>query len=117
MKLQFPRPKDQSGLRRKAAVIRGRLLEDSKKKTKQAERMLGNAASVSSSAKKKGKEAELLAKDSAKVRDTDVTTMASLPSGPVGELSCKSCPCMPAPFPGCSAEYPTLTKGSVGPRL
>lgn len=67
MKLQFPRPKDQTGLRRKAAVIRGRLLEDSKKKTKQAERMLGNAASVSSSAKKKGKEAELLAKDSAKL--------------------------------------------------
>ncbi|XP_019494053.1 PREDICTED: laminin subunit gamma-3 [Hipposideros armiger] len=67
MKLQFPRPKDQAGLRRKAGIIRGRLLEDSKQKTKQAERMLGNAASVSSSAKKKGKEAELLAKDSAKL--------------------------------------------------
>lgn len=72
MKLQFPRPKDQAALRRKAGTVRGRLLEDSRKKTKQAERMLGNAASVSSSATKKAKEAELLAQDSAKVRDTDV---------------------------------------------
>lgn len=72
MKLQFPRPKDQAVLRRKADTVRGRLLEDAKKKTKQAERMLGNVASVSSSAVKKAKEAELLAKDSAKVRDTDV---------------------------------------------
>ncbi|XP_015449611.1 laminin subunit gamma-3 [Pteropus alecto] len=67
MKLQFPRPKDRAALRRKAGTVRGRLLEDSKKKTKQAERMLGNAASVSSSAVKKAKEAELLAKDGAKL--------------------------------------------------
>ncbi|XP_004375822.1 laminin subunit gamma-3 [Trichechus manatus latirostris] len=67
MKLQFPWPKDQATLRRKAGVIRDRLLADMKKKTKQAERMLGNSASVSSSAKKKGREAELLAKDSAKL--------------------------------------------------
>ncbi|XP_054440811.1 laminin subunit gamma-3 [Pteronotus mesoamericanus] len=66
MKPQFPRPKDQAVLRRKAGVIRGRLLADARKKTKQAERMLGNAAPVSSSAKKKGKEAELLARNSAK---------------------------------------------------
>lgn len=95
MKLQFPRPKDRAALRRKAGTVRGRLLEDSKKKTKQAERMLGNAASVSSSAAKKAKEAELLAKDSAKVRNTDGTTGTFLPSGPVGELSCESRPCRP----------------------
>ncbi|XP_031533075.2 laminin subunit gamma-3 isoform X2 [Vicugna pacos] len=67
MKLTFPRPKDQATLRRKAGVIQDRLLADSKKKTKQAEKMLGNAASLSSSARKKGREAELLAKDSAKL--------------------------------------------------
>ncbi|XP_006892508.1 PREDICTED: laminin subunit gamma-3 [Elephantulus edwardii] len=67
MKLLFPGPKDQAALRRKADVIRDRLLEDTKKKTKQAERMLGNAASVSASAKKKSKEAELLAKGNAKL--------------------------------------------------
>ena len=87
MKPRFPRPKDQAALRRKAAIVQDRLLADSKKKTKQVERMLGNAASISSSAKKKGREAELLAKDSAKVRATDVTPGASLPSGPVGGLS------------------------------
>ncbi|XP_029776916.1 laminin subunit gamma-3 [Suricata suricatta] len=67
MKLQFPRPRAQAALGRKAGAVRGRLLADLKKKTKQAERMLGNAASVSSSAKKKGQEAEMLAKDSAKL--------------------------------------------------
>lgn len=72
-------------LRRKAGVVRGRLLADAKKKTKQAERMLGNAASVSSSAAEKGKEAELLAKSSAKVRDADgragVSPWESRPTG------------------------------------
>ncbi|XP_007942535.1 laminin subunit gamma-3 [Orycteropus afer afer] len=67
MKLQFPRPKDQATLKRKAGIIRDRLLADTKKKTKQVERMLGNMASVSSSTKQKGREAELLAKDSAKL--------------------------------------------------
>ncbi|XP_047556856.1 laminin subunit gamma-3 isoform X2 [Lutra lutra] len=67
MKRQFPQPRDQATLGRKAGVVSDRLLVDLKKKTKQAERMLGNAASVSSSAKKKGREAELLAKDSAKL--------------------------------------------------
>ncbi|XP_059266506.1 laminin subunit gamma-3 [Mustela nigripes] len=67
MKRQFPQPRDQAALGRKAGVVSDRLLVDLKKKTKQAERMLGNAASVSSSAKKKGREAELLAKDSAKL--------------------------------------------------
>nr|KAF6433683.1 laminin subunit gamma 3 [Molossus molossus] len=67
MKLQFPGPKDQAALRRKASIVRGRLLAEAKKKTKQVERTLGNAASVSSSAKKKAKEAELLAKDNAKL--------------------------------------------------
>ncbi|XP_006834946.1 PREDICTED: laminin subunit gamma-3 [Chrysochloris asiatica] len=66
MKLQFPQPEDQATLRRKANVVRDRLLADTKKKTKQVERMLGNAASVSSSAKKKSREGEQLAKDSAK---------------------------------------------------
>lgn len=67
MKLQFPQPEDQATLSRKADFIRDRVLADSKKKTKQAERMLGNAASVSSSAKEKSREAELSAKDSAKL--------------------------------------------------
>lgn len=77
MKLQFPRPGDQAVLRRRAGVVRGRLLEDARKKTKQAERMLGNAGPVSSSAKKRGKEAELLARSSAKVRDTGVMAVVS----------------------------------------
>lgn len=81
MKRQFPRPKDQAALGRKAGTVRGRLLADLKKKAKQVERMLGNAASVSSSAKKKGREAEMLATDSAKVRATDVTIAAPLPLG------------------------------------
>ncbi|KAM4876487.1 laminin subunit gamma-3 [Thomomys bottae] len=67
MKLQFPQPKDRTALQRKAGVVRGRLLADTKKKTKQAERMLGNAAPLSSSARKKSREAELLAKDNAKL--------------------------------------------------
>lgn len=82
MKPRFPRPRDQAALRRKAGIVQDRLLAASKKKTRLAERMLGNAASVSSSAKKKSREAELLAKDSAKVRATDATPGASLPSGP-----------------------------------
>ncbi|XP_062938423.1 laminin subunit gamma-3 [Cynocephalus volans] len=67
MKPSFPRPKDQAALQRKAGIVRDRLVADTIKKTKQAERMLGNAASLSSSAKKKGREAELLAKDNAKL--------------------------------------------------
>ncbi|XP_016817372.1 laminin subunit gamma-3 isoform X2 [Pan troglodytes] len=67
MKLQFPRPKDQAALQRKADSVSDRLLADTRKKTKQVERMLGNAAPLSSSAKKKGREAEVLAKDSAKL--------------------------------------------------
>ena len=59
MKPRFPRPKDQAALRRKAAIVQDRILADSRKKTKQAERMLGDAASVSSRAKKKGREAHL----------------------------------------------------------
>ncbi|XP_007530385.2 laminin subunit gamma-3 [Erinaceus europaeus] len=70
MKLQFPRPRDQAALKRKADVVQDRLLADLSKKTKQAERMLGNAASVSSSAKKKGREAETLAKGSVKMTQT-----------------------------------------------
>lgn len=68
MKLRFPLPKEQAVLKRKAGSLRARLLEDTRRKTKQAERMLGNAAPLSSSAKKKSKEAELMSKDNAKVR-------------------------------------------------
>lgn len=68
MKPQFPRPQDQAALSRKAGVVRSRILADARKKTKQAEKMLGNSAPVSSGAKKKGLEAALLAKNSAKVR-------------------------------------------------
>ncbi|XP_021567698.1 laminin subunit gamma-3 [Carlito syrichta] len=67
MKPQFPEPKDQTALQRKASNVRFRLLADTGKKTRQAERMLGNAAPLSSSAMKKGREAELLAEDSAKL--------------------------------------------------
>lgn len=87
MKRQFPQPRDQATVGRKAGIVSGRLLADVTKKTKQAERMLGNAASVSSSAWKKGREAEMLAKDSAKVRATGVTAVTSPPSGPGGGLS------------------------------
>ncbi|XP_045702223.1 laminin subunit gamma-3 [Phyllostomus hastatus] len=67
VKPQFPRPKDQAALSRKAGVVRSRILADARKKTKQAEKMLGNSAPVSSSARKKGMEAALLAKNSAKL--------------------------------------------------
>ena len=52
-----------------------------------AQRMLGDAASVSSRAKKKGREAELLAQGSAKVRARDMTPGASMSSGPGGGLA------------------------------
>lgn len=118
MKRQFPQPRDQAALGRKAGGVSDRLLVDLKKKTKQAERMLGNAASVSSSAKKKGREAELLAKDSAKVRAMGVTT--SLPSGPVGGLSRKKCPFCRGPHRSAPirvdhAERSALTEGSGAP--
>ncbi|XP_069914292.1 laminin subunit gamma-3 [Oryctolagus cuniculus] len=64
---RFPRPQDQAALQRKAGMVRARLLADVTKKTKQVERVLGNAASVSSTSKKKGREAELLAKENAKL--------------------------------------------------
>nr|AAF08983.1 laminin 12 gamma 3 chain [Mus musculus] len=67
MKLRSPLPKEQAALKKKAGSIRTRLLEDTKRKTKHAERMLGNAASLSSSTKKKSKEAELMSKDNAKL--------------------------------------------------
>lgn len=92
--MKLPGPRDQATLRRKASIVRDRLLADAKKKTKQVERMLGNAAPVSSSAKKKAKEAELLAKNNAKVRDTDVMTMEAFPGG---GPSYKSWPCRSAP--------------------
>ena len=78
MKLRLPLPKEQAALKRKAGSIRTRLLEDTKRKTKQAERMLGNAASLSSSSKKKSKEAELMIKDSAKVRFRAVAAFPGL---------------------------------------
>lgn len=108
MKLQFPRPKDQAALQRKADSVRDRLLVDLRKKTKQAERMLGNAAPLSSSAKKKGREAEVLAKDSAKVRAVAVTTVAScLLGGPPFRGS----------LPDIRADYSALTHCSVGPGI
>uniref|UniRef100_A0A8C6R7G5 Laminin subunit gamma-3 n=1 Tax=Nannospalax galili TaxID=1026970 RepID=A0A8C6R7G5_NANGA len=67
MKPRFPRLKEQTALQRKAGIVGDRLLVDIKRKTRQAERMLGNAASLSSSARKKSKETEVLAKDNAKL--------------------------------------------------
>ncbi|XP_072488849.1 laminin subunit gamma-3 isoform X2 [Notamacropus eugenii] len=66
MSKTFPQPKDQAALRKKARIIQDRLIGDTQKKSKQAERMLGNAASVSATATKKAKEAELLAKEKIK---------------------------------------------------
>lgn len=82
VKLRFPLPKEQAALKRRAGNIRARLLEESKRKTRQAERMLGNAAALSSSTKKKSKEAELMAKENAKVRFRTAAslTTAFLPS-------------------------------------
>jgi Lutheran blood group glycoprotein len=85
--VRFPQRRDQAALHRKAGNIRDRLLADTKKKTRQAERMLGSAASLSSSTKKKSREAELLAKDSAKVRVRE-TAMVQ----PIEELPWKRCP-------------------------
>ncbi|XP_040819775.1 laminin subunit gamma-3 [Ochotona curzoniae] len=67
IKLRFPRPKDQTVLQRKAGVVKDRLLADTKRKTKQVERMLGHAVSLSSASKKKGREAELLARENSKL--------------------------------------------------
>uniref|UniRef100_A0A8C5LN57 Laminin subunit gamma-3 n=1 Tax=Jaculus jaculus TaxID=51337 RepID=A0A8C5LN57_JACJA len=67
IKPRFPQPREQAALQRRAGVVKNRLLVDTQRKTKQAERMLGNAASLSSGAKKKSREAELLAKDNAKL--------------------------------------------------
>lgn len=77
MKLKFPLPKEQAALKRRAGSIRARLLEESKRKTRQAERMLGNAAALSSSTKKKSKEAELMAKENAKVRFSTAALLAT----------------------------------------
>lgn len=54
-------------LSRQADSIRNGVLADSKKKVQMAERMLGKVMSVSSAAEKKGREAKLLATDSARV--------------------------------------------------
>lgn len=108
MKLQFPGPQDQAVLRRKAGIVRGRLLADAKRKTKQAERMLGNAASVSSSAQEKGEEAELLARNSAKVRDADVRTRVS---------PWESRPCRPAPSLDATLHMPHVLRAQGVPAL
>lgn len=86
VKLKFPLPKEQAALKRRAGSIRARLLEESKRKTRQAERMLGNAAALSSSTKKKSKEAELMAKENAKVRFRTAALLATayLPFGVEG---------------------------------
>ncbi|EHB00219.1 Laminin subunit gamma-3, partial [Heterocephalus glaber] len=67
MKLWFSGPEDQAELQRRVGMVRDQLLADGRRKTKQAERMLGNTALLSSRAREKSREAELLAKDNAKV--------------------------------------------------
>lgn len=69
-------------LQRKAGVVKDRLLADTKRKTKQVERMLGHAVSLSSASKKKGREAELLARENSKVRAVAVRAGVSLPRAP-----------------------------------
>uniref|UniRef100_A0A8D0H9C7 Laminin subunit gamma-3 n=1 Tax=Sphenodon punctatus TaxID=8508 RepID=A0A8D0H9C7_SPHPU len=65
MKRAFVRQKGQAAVRRKMGIVRDRAIGDAQKKTKQAERILGNATSVSTMAKKTGHEAERIARESA----------------------------------------------------
>uniref|UniRef100_A0A7M4FT88 Laminin subunit gamma 3 n=1 Tax=Crocodylus porosus TaxID=8502 RepID=A0A7M4FT88_CROPO len=60
------RQKSQATLSRKMAVVRDRAITDAQRKTKQAERMLGNAPSVSAMAKKTVKEVEIVTRESTK---------------------------------------------------
>lgn len=61
------RQKSQAILSRKMAMVQDRAITDAQRKTKQAERMLGNAPSVSSMTKKTVKEVERVTRESTKV--------------------------------------------------
>ncbi|XP_019331197.1 laminin subunit gamma-3 [Alligator mississippiensis] len=60
------RQKSQAILSRKMAMVQDRAITDAQRKTKQAERMLGNAPSVSSMTKKTVKEVERVTRESTK---------------------------------------------------
>ncbi|XP_073170381.1 laminin subunit gamma-3 isoform X2 [Lepidochelys kempii] len=62
----FARQKGQAAVSRKLAIVRDRVTVDAQKKIRQAERVLGNTVSVSTSAKKTVREAERVAKESSK---------------------------------------------------
>lgn len=63
----FARQKGQAAVSRKLAIVRDRVTVDAQKKIRQAERVLGNTVSVSTSAKKTVREAERVARESSKV--------------------------------------------------
>lgn len=60
------RQKGQAAVRRRLAVVRDRVVGDAQKKIRQAERMLGNSATVSAAAKRTVREAERVAGESSK---------------------------------------------------
>ncbi|XP_075762037.1 laminin subunit gamma-3 isoform X1 [Pelodiscus sinensis] len=60
------RQKGQAAVRRRLAVVRDRVVGDAQKKIRQAERMLGNSATVSAAAKRMVREAERVAGESSK---------------------------------------------------
>ncbi|CAM5163729.1 unnamed protein product [Eretmochelys imbricata] len=62
----FARQKGQAAVSRKLAIVRDRVTVDAQKKIRQAERVLGNTVSVSTSAKKTVREAERVARESSK---------------------------------------------------
>lgn len=59
--------KGQAALSRRTALVRDRTMVEAQKKIKQAEKMLGNSLSVSSTARRTAGEAEQVAGESAKV--------------------------------------------------
>uniref|UniRef100_A0A8C0GGQ0 Laminin subunit gamma-3 n=1 Tax=Chelonoidis abingdonii TaxID=106734 RepID=A0A8C0GGQ0_CHEAB len=63
----FVRQKGQAAVSRKLVIVRDRMIVDAQKKIRQAERMLGNTVSVSTTAKKTVREAEQVARESSKV--------------------------------------------------
>uniref|UniRef100_A0A452IMF2 Laminin subunit gamma-3 n=1 Tax=Gopherus agassizii TaxID=38772 RepID=A0A452IMF2_9SAUR len=65
-KKMFVRQKGQAAMSRKLVIVRDRMIVDAQKKIRQAERMLGNTVSVSTTAKKTVKEAEQVARESSK---------------------------------------------------
>lgn len=67
MKRLGARHKRQSATNRKMTVVRDRAIAEAQKKTRQAQKILGDSFSVSAEAQKTANNAELVAKEGAKV--------------------------------------------------